>query len=433
MREIDPSSFRNIEINSCGPFVHAHYEVDGITLSQEGPLAGRADFLANSALQALQTLNLNSNAKILDIGAYDGWILNQIYSRGRFENITGIEPRKANIDRGLHLRRILEIEDPARHLCGTLDDSETLDLINKFDFATCFGVIHHLNDLLNFLIQVSKTLKPGGYLLLECLTLRDELVTSEIQAAIEPKDIIYEDSKIETSIIGVKLESNYNPGSATQSGTVQIPARKTLQWLLAQAEFEVVEINPGWNENNASDLLTTSHRKEANSTLFLARRQHQKNQGNVIFNSQRIADIERIFTWGVLDPEVLSRVEEIVIENPDPYDPTLKEGLEELGHSLQPQEQKIIHAVIHEPLVKLKFEQAKLKMHQGAFDEAFDMLIEGVINLSSDWRSVYRTFYLLAELDTENSSTWLERGIRCNPEFPLEITHSKTFYLSNSK
>lgn len=135
-------------------------------------------------MRKLEELKIDSQAEIFDIGSYDGWILNQIYTRGHFKNLTGIEPRRANIDRGLHLRKLLGIEDPAIHLCGTLDDSETFKLLERFDFVTCFGVIHHLNDLLNFLIQVSKTIKPDGYLLLECLTLKDELVTSEIQVAI---------------------------------------------------------------------------------------------------------------------------------------------------------------------------------------------------------------------------------------------------------
>lgn len=271
MREINVNLIRNIDINSCGPFVHAHYEVDGVTLSQEGPLAGRADFLVDSTLRALQALKIDLHAEILDIGSYDGWILNQIYTRGGYIKLTGVEPRQSNIERGLYLRKLLKIEDPAKHLFGTLDDSEQLELLNRFQMVTCFGVVHHLNDLLKFLNQVSETMKPDGYLLLECLTLEDGLVTNEIQEAIEPKDIIYEGTKIETSIIGVKLESNYYPGSAAQSGTVQIPTRKTLTWLLMQAGIEIVEISAGWNENNPSASLTSSHRKEAKSTIILGR------------------------------------------------------------------------------------------------------------------------------------------------------------------
>lgn len=430
MRELDSLSLRNIEINSCGPFVHAYYEIDGVKFSQEGPLAGRAEFLVEYALRTLQKFKVDSMAEILDIGSYDGWILNQICFRGGFKNLVGIEPRSANIQRGLELRKILKIEDTADHLCGTLDDSKKYDLLERFEFVTCFGVIHHLNDLLNFLIQVSKTLKPKGYFLLECLTLRDELVTSEIQAAIEPKDIIYEGKKFETSIIGVKLESSYYPGSATQSGTVQIPTRKTLTWLLLQAGFQILEISPGWNENNSSDFLTSSHRKEANSTVFLVRRENSEKYGQEIFDSQLVMEVENLFTKGVLDEEILGRIECLVMENPSPYNSALKDALQVLGQNRTPQERKVINAVINEPLVKLKFEQAKLKLHLGYLDEAFEMLISGVAILSSDWRSVYRSFFLLANIDVENSSTWIERGLRCNPEFPTSIMRNATFLLS---
>ena len=325
----------------------------------------------------------------------------------------------------------MKIEDPARHLCGTLDDSDSLQLSNRFEFVTCFGVIHHLNDLLGFLVQISKVTKSNGYLLLECLTLKDALVTSEIQAAIEPKDIIYEDTNYETSIIGVKLESNYYPGSASLSGTVQIPTKKTLSWFLVQAGFEILNSKAGWNQNNASDALISSHRKEADSTIILARRLDSSPQKKVgLFDKNLILEIEQIFTFGVLEEKILQKMENLVLNNPNPYNSTLRKGLEELGKTLNSYEAKVVKALINEPLAKLKFEQAKLKLHQGALDDAWRMLVDGVANLNSDWRSVYRTFFLLANLDVENSSKWLEYGLRCNSEFPMEYLKCDTFYLS---
>jgi hypothetical protein len=117
MKELSQNMLRNIEINSCGPFVHANYQIDGVTWSQEGPLTGRAEFLANSALSALQNLELDSRVRILDVGSYDGWILNQLYIHGKFRNLIGLEPRRSNIQRGQYLRKLLKIEDSATHLC----------------------------------------------------------------------------------------------------------------------------------------------------------------------------------------------------------------------------------------------------------------------------------------------------------------------------
>lgn len=120
------------------------------------------------------------------------------------------------------------------------------------------------------------------------------------------------------------------------------------------------------------------------------------------------------------------------MENPEPYNLVLRNGLAVLGENRLPQEQKVINAVIHEPFAKLRFEQAKHKIHLGSKSDAFELLIDSVTSFSSDWRSVYRSFYLLASLDTENSSAWLERGIRCNPEYPLMRIKNETFYLSES-
>lgn len=123
-------------------------------------------------------------------------------------------------------------------------------------------------------------------------------------------------------------------------------------------------------------------------------------------------------------------IENLVLKNPEPYNFNLRKGLEELGQNLNPQEQKIVSAIINEPLAKIKFEQAKSKLHLGYLDEAVEMLIRGVTTLSNDWRSVYRSFFILATVDNQNNSTWLELGIRCNSEFPVKALKNETFSLS---
>lgn len=152
-----------------------------------------------------------------------------------------------------------------------------------------------------------------------------------------------------------------------------------------------------------------------------------------MFDKERIVEIENIFTWGVLDEKTLCHIEKLVLKNPEPYNSNLRKSLEHLGQNLEHQEQRIVSAIINEPLAKLKFEQAKSKLHLGFLDDAVEMLIEGVTSLSSDWRSVYRSFFLLASVDAENNSTWLELGIRCNSEFPVKALKNETFYLSAPK
>lgn len=237
--------------------------------------------------------------------------------------------------------------------------------------------------------------------------------------------------KVETSIIGVKLESNYYPGSVTNSGTVQIPTRKTLRWLLTQAGFKILEINPGWNENHLSDSLSFSHRKNADSTIILALRNNQEIQQKELLVQHSISEVERIFTWGVLDEDILKLTEELVLDNPEPYNSTLKKSLADLGKNLDYHEQKVLNALIHHPVAKLNFEQAKLKLHLGFKNDAIKMFKNIVTNLSGDWRSTYRSFFILANLDDTNRATWLKFGQRFNPEFPLKSIENKTFYLSS--
>ena len=107
MNEISDLALKNLTINSCGPHVHSYYMIDNQYFSQEGPLKGRARFLRDAAIQSLSRNNISKNdSSILDVGAYDGWILNQISQKG-FKNLVGLEPRSSNIERGSVIRKLL--------------------------------------------------------------------------------------------------------------------------------------------------------------------------------------------------------------------------------------------------------------------------------------------------------------------------------------
>ena len=148
---------RIVRINSCGPFPHGHYAVDGTSLSHEGPLKGRADLLVATAIVQLEELCRETglareDVSILDVGAYDGWIANRLWHAG-YRNITALEPREQNVSRGIRLRELLGIGDGVNHLVGDLS-SVPEPTGAPFDVVMSFGVIHHLNDIVGFLRSV---------------------------------------------------------------------------------------------------------------------------------------------------------------------------------------------------------------------------------------------------------------------------------------
>ena len=404
--------------------MHSYYEINDKHFSHEGPLAGRANFLISNTERFLelfceQNKLQKENLKILDVGCYDGWILNKLYSKG-YKNLFGLEPRLQNIERGKILRKTLKISDEVMHFQGTLIDQGLFAKEHDFDVVLNFGVIHHLNDIAQFIKLLRTKLKTGGALLIESLTLDDSFADKNLSTSLEPKDIIYNDTNKSVSFIGVKLESDYYPGSAAETGTVQIPAKQALLWFLENSNFKILR--------DFTQKSYTAHRESAQSTFIEAVAVDSNTHKTNIYSTA----LERKMVWGVLDEITLERLEEIVCKNPEPFDETLKQELDQLVIKIPKEQHEIVKSIIHAPVTKLQFEKAKYYSLNNQNTKAIGILYDLITQLNDDWRTTYRSFYLLKIIDPENYEFWEELASRCNPEFPEEIIESKPFYLSSS-
>lgn len=407
---------RIIRINSCGPFPHGHYEVDGMPLSHEGPLKGRADLLVDTAIRQLEELCredglVREDVSILDVGAYDGWVANRLWHAG-YRNITALEPREQNVSRGIRLRELLGIADGVHHLVGDLS-SVPEPPGSPFDVVMSFGVVHHLNDIVGFLRSVRGLCAQA--LLLEGLTLPDSLVTPELTLAIEPKDIAYRSKDSLVSQIGVKLESAYYPGSAADGGVVFIPGRRALVWMIESAGFEVCYVQDGWGTHAGRQEL--AHREHAEATIIAAR----PVESPVLDFTQQVHDSEFEFCSESLPPTVLAQVARAVRANPDALNPGTTKVLQNMALEFDAPLSEIIRSIPHAPMTKLQLEQAKYHLVHYRPHEAIETLLSIVNVPSDDWRSVYRAFALLAVVDSGRAEYWSERLREANPEFPLEV------------
>lgn len=347
-----------------------------------------------------------------------------------YKNLVGLEPRLGNIERGLAVRTALGMEDGARHYNGTLGDKSDFQSEEPFDVVLCFGVIHHINDILGFISQLRGVLKPGGTLILETLTLNDKFSSPELSEALEPKDIVYRGDEAKTSLIGVKLESNYYPGSTTNSGTVQIPARQALLWFLEQSKFNVESANDGWEEDQYDKSLKVSHRRNLKSTIIEATAISNK-YGELNIN-QKFVQAEQVLTWGVLEKGLLSELSTCIANFPNPYDQQLEQELTKISWDRDGNEQEIIKSMIHAPVVKLQFEEAKRTLLLDNHPESISRFKALITSLNSDWRTTYRTFYILSKIDSENFEYWRPLAKRCNPEYPLEYIKPRAFPIGST-
>ena len=115
-----------------------------------------AKYAAKTYVKNLQKALPNFKGSVLDIGAGDGAFLSAALGVLATSNL-GIEPSiKAiakNDDNRVNIKNI------------AIEDLETNE---KFDLVTCFQTIEHLNNPREFITNIKRFIKPGGYFAISC-------------------------------------------------------------------------------------------------------------------------------------------------------------------------------------------------------------------------------------------------------------------------
>ena len=115
-----------------------------------------AKYAAKTYVKNLQKALPKFKGSILDIGAGDGAFLSAALGVLATSNL-GIEPSiKAiakNDDNMVNIKNI------------AIEDLETNE---KFDLVTCFQTIEHLNNPREFITNIKRFIKPGGYFAISC-------------------------------------------------------------------------------------------------------------------------------------------------------------------------------------------------------------------------------------------------------------------------
>jgi SAM-dependent methyltransferase len=115
-----------------------------------------AKYAAKTYVKNLQKALPKFKGSILDIGAGDGAFLSSAQGVLATSNL-GIEPSiKAiakNDDNRVNIKNI------------AIEDLETNE---KFDLVTCFQTIEHLNNPREFITNIKRFIKPGGYFAISC-------------------------------------------------------------------------------------------------------------------------------------------------------------------------------------------------------------------------------------------------------------------------
>lgn len=419
-------------INSYGPYNHSTWSVDGLEISNEERLSGRGQHLVETIRKSLTDrfkYEEISNLTIADVGCYDGWILHEL-SDLPFMRMVGIEPRKKNLDKGENIRKILGIETRIEFVQG---DITTL-MNEKFDIVLCLGVIHHLEST----ALAIKQLRAGcrRFLFVETICLSSSHISKKLHKEIEMKDLVYRFKEKICGLSGHKFESSYYDGSASNLSIVNIPSIETLYmnlelyftkikvlgswesyrkvfkkydrqfnavYISAEPEkkTKIEKIEKEWFENYESDMITTTLNPK-----------HVKIMYDYVILKKKVIIIkpsEVVFCLYLLLPNRLSGICKKILN---------------LWYKEKPC-QELIANMRHNIPDKLTFEYGKILYYSGQLEYAIEVLKKITGKVNADWRSVYRSFYLLCKIyrqleDIENSEKYRQLCQTANPHIALD-------------
>ena len=389
-------------INAHGPYNHSSWSKGDICITNEERMSGRGENLVKLIRKVLIehfSEEKMSTMSIVDVGSYDSWILHQL-SDLPFKRLVGVEPRQKNIDKGIFVRKAVGISSRVEIIQG---DLQILDK-ECFDIVLCIGVIHHLESL----TQAINTLKNGTkqFLFIETICLSSKYITKRFQSEMEMKDLVYNYQKRVCGMSGQKLESSYYDGSATKLSVVSIPSIETLNMTL---DIYFKEINIELGSHNYSQFFKGNDR-DCNAICISAK---PKNNSDISNQNEWIEQYEINMTRITLDRRHIEpfykHINPIIEKNKKIGIPVLfrlllskNKLVSKISFLLLKKtyknkiQQEILRNIKYNINDKISFEYGKILFHENRLESSIKVLKRITQKVNADWRSVYRSFFLLS-------------------------------------
>ena len=396
-------------INAHGPFNHSVWTDGKNIVTQEERLSGRGKFLVKSIRSAILkqfTHEELSKMSIADVGCYDGWILQEL-SDLPFKRMVGIEPRQKNIEKGEFIRNIFNIDSRVEFQCADLNilNSETFDII------LCVGVIHHLDSPSYAIELISKAAKK--FIFIETICLSSIYQNKAFKKEIEMKDIVYKYKEKISGMSGQKYESSYYDGSAENFSVVNIPSLNTLimslnikfinvkvevdtetyrkafdnydrhfQAVCLSAEVDNIGEDKDKDKDNEFNWIKDYEKNMVEGLLF--RRHIEPLYYKLHQNSYKWSWKSFSLNTYLSSRGVLSLLSKSLLNI------TYKNKFE----------REIISNLKYNTIDKLGLEFGKILFDLKEYDQAIIVLKLITSKINSDWRSVYRSYYILFRIYT---------------------------------
>lgn len=439
-------------LNANGPYEHGIWVNGNISLENVEEGAGTYLFfkrsfdlvekISNKLLEIFSYEEL-TNKTILDIGCYDAWILHQLNLRFNFKRAVGVEPRLKNIQKGEYARIHYGIESKMEIFQGSIDSIGELFPETLFDIVLCLGTIHHVESTPAAITNISK--KSSDILFIDSMVIeKPERDASNILRLLNLKDVVYLNSEYEWAIAAFKFESPYFDGSSFKNQIVNVPEQRLIIMALSSLGFKILDVS-----SPEENFYTKSYQKlrGVKESFVFARKEDAKvtKKENWV---EKASVYESTFTFTTVDLEFLRKwITQLNLN--DYYDFVLKSGDNKkvrfrsrifFLYSKKPtvkswkflvnrlkiskETLEILTNISRAPIDKILLEIAKRAIKDQNYDVAV-LALETILDRdNADWRSFYRSSYLLSIIySIQNDSVKHQEMIQLlrisNSEWPL--------------
>jgi SAM-dependent methyltransferase len=406
------------EINVLGPWVHGYFDLgNDIIIEDQDILQKKRLFCVREYLFDILRSHFGRNQlndKTLgDIGCNTGYFLFELFKEFQFKRAEGLEPRESNLSKARFVSDYFNIPK-ARVVFRKFDLLYPNGKMPSYDVVLMLGVVHHLDDHLFALANVRRMTKE--ICIIDSMVLPEEVNTPEICKSMELTDDAYKKYDFGFGVMGYKYESSFLDGSAAHTGIVGVPTEKALVMMLNHVGFKNVRIYRDNQQLKNEVYNIDSYHRGMNSVIIVAEggKEDAKDSYREITTLHGKVEQEDFDTPIPMDiiaplfdaiafsasedtlPELSSLIylsECCWMEKRGVY--ASKKLFNKLGKKPY---YHIIKTFRHAPRHKIVYEYAKTCFHAGHYDMAESVSNELITICNLDWRTVFRTYYLLARI-----------------------------------
>ena len=434
------------KINQLGPWVHGYFDLgNGIIIEDQDNLQKKRlfayrDYFIDIILRHYKKNNLRKKT-ICDVGCNTGYFLFELFKKFNFKEAVGFEPRNLNLKKAKFIANYFNLPKNRYKLCK-FDILTKKTKLPKFDIVLFPGVLHHTDNHLQVLSNIFKM--TNDICIIETLVLSNKFNTKDIASQLELKDTLYnfKENKKKFGIMGFKLESNRLDGATFQSGIVGIPTTQTLQIMLEHVGFTNVKVYKT-EEQLKKEVYNKKSYREYHATIIIATKKGMKDQKYDIIN-KKLNKIEEDEFNNIIPENLLKPLYQLIIGKlrikdlpkipkliyQSEYHFNKKSGLK-AKERLQVLIRKkkffpLLMTFKHSPTHKIPFEYAKTCYHNDKLDAAKKVLKKLIFTTNLDWRTVYKSYYLLAKINYDlkeigEAKTCVNSSLKTNPNYSLSI------------